>query len=261
MSTRISSNAVSRWLGVCADALAAIGFPADCRLCERPLESASRVPVCEACLNSFPRIAGEICSLCGQALAAGEMLSDEAEICRSCSEERFAFAVARSFGIYRESLVRAILLLKYEQVEPLGAWFAKRLAEVVRGEGGLLSADIVVPVPLHRQRQRERGFNQVELFARPLAKLLELPYRPVLLVRKRPRPEKHLLTRDERQAAVRGAFAMQKGARVDNSRVLLLDDVITTGATLDACAGALREAGAASVLGLTIARAARQAAQ
>jgi competence protein ComFC len=256
MSTRTSYGGIWWWLGVCADALAAIGVPADCRLCERPLEGASRVPVCGECLNSFPRITGAICSLCGQLMAPGEMLSDQPDLCRSCCEERFAFDVARSFGVYRESLVRAVLLLKYAQVEPLGAWFAKRLAEVVREEGGLLRADIVVPVPLHRQRQRERGFNQVELFARPLAKLLKLPYRPVLLVRKRPRPEKHLLTKDERQAAVRGAFAMQKGARVDNSRVLLLDDVMTTGATLDACSGALREAGAVSVLGLTIARAA-----
>jgi ComF family protein len=117
---------------------------------------------------------------------------------------------------------------------------------------------VIVPVPLHRQRTRERGFNQVDLFGRPLARHLRLPYRPVLLMRSRPRPEKHLLRSNERWEAVRGAFAIREGGRVDNLRILLLDDVMTTGATLDACSSALHEAGAKSVLGLTIARAGRQ---
>jgi competence protein ComFC len=120
-----------------------------------------------------------------------------------------------------------------------------------------MAADVIVPVPLHRQRSRERGFNQVDLVGRPLAKMLRLPYRPVLLMRAKGRPEKHLLRSEERWEAVRGAFAMREGGRVDNLRILLLDDVMTTGATLDACSRALRGAGAESVLGLTIARAGR----
>jgi hypothetical protein len=86
---------------------------------------------------------------------------------------------------------------------------------------------------------------------------LRLPYRPVLLMPSRPRPEKQLLRVEERWEAVRGAFAMRKGGRVDNLRILLLDDVMTTGVTLDACSRALGEAGAKAVLGLTIARARR----
>lgn len=117
-----------------------------------------------------------------------------------------------------------------------------------------MSADIVVPVPLHRRRRKERGFNQVE-FARPLAKLVRIPYRPMMLVRERPRPEQHLLDNEQHWESVRGAFAIQRGQRVDNLRVLLLDDVMTTGATLEACSRALRDAGAESVLGLTVARA------
>lgn len=152
-------------------------------------------------------------------------------------------------------MARAILLLKHEQIEPLGKWFANRLAEVVRREGPRMGADIVVPVPLHRQRSRERGFNQVDLIGRSLAKRLCLPYQSLLLMRSRPRPEKHLLRSEERWETVRGAFAMGNRGRVDNLRILLLDDVMTTGATLDACSRALREAGAHSVVGLTVARA------
>ncbi|GAC1622817.1 MAG: hypothetical protein PVS2B2_02610 [Candidatus Acidiferrum sp.] len=153
--------------------------------------------------------------------------------------------------------MQAILLLKFEPILPLGEWFADRLNEVVKSEVGGFTADVVVPVPLHPGRERERGYNQAGLIARPLARKLRLPYRPILLVRNRPRPEKQLLSLEERWESVRGAFATQKGSRVDNLRVLLVDDVMTSGATLDACTRALREAGAKEVTGLTVARAMR----
>ena len=159
--------------------------------------------------------------------------------------------------MYDGPLVDAILLLKFEQIAPLGTWFAERLAEVVRSEGNAMAADVVVPVPLHRQRERERGYNQAALLSRPLAKRLHLPHQAVLLMRTRARPDKRILSFEERWESVRGAFATCPGSQVDNLRVLLVDDVLTTGATLDACARALRDAGAKSVLGLTVARAVR----
>jgi competence protein ComFC len=159
--------------------------------------------------------------------------------------------------VYEGSLVRAILLLKFERIEPLGVWFADRLAEAVGNEKDVLRADVVVPVPLHRERERERGYNQAALLSKPLAKRLRLPHKAVLLMRTRARPDKRILSLEERWESVRGAFATRPGSQVDNQRVLLVDDVLTTGATLDACARALREAGAKSVVGLTIARAVR----
>jgi ComF family protein len=153
-------------------------------------------------------------------------------------------------------LVRAIMLLKFSQIDPLGAWFAHRLAEVWESLPAP-NIDVVVPVPFHRQREGERGYNQADLIARPLAERLKLPYRAALVVRTRPRPAKRILSLDERWASVRGAFATRTGSQVDNLRVLLVDDVMTTGATLEACAKALREAGAKSFIGLTVARAAR----
>jgi competence protein ComFC len=199
------------------------------------------------------------CDLCGLPATFDPEFPLSVTYCRDCQQRRFAFQLARSYGIYEGSLVRAILLLKHERMEPPGAWFAEQLAEVVASQSDRLAADLIVPVPLHRRRACERGFNPVDLFGRPLARRLRLPHRPVLLVRKRPRPEKHLLHLDERWESVCGAFAMRKGGRVDNLRILLLDDVMTTGATLDACSRALRDAGAKSVLGLTIARAGQPA--
>ena len=151
--------------------------------------------------------------------------------------------------------MRAILLLKFENIDPLGKLFAGWLAQVTVDGGPAFEADVVVPVPLHRQRERERGYNQAALIAKPLAKRLGLPYKSVLLTRNRPRPDKHLLSYEERWESVRGAFATRPGSQVDNLRVLLVDDVMTSGATLDSCAKTLREAGARSVIGSTVARA------
>ena len=249
---------VARWLESLAGAVASILFPSGCRICEALLTRADRLPVCDACLDSFRELPEEICERCGQPWTdAGDVDGDES-VCRECRERGFAFDAARSFGVYEGALARAIVLMKYERIEPLGAWFAKRLLETARRIPSPYSADVIVPVPLHRARQKERGFNQVDLFGRPLARKLRLPYRPVLLKRERARPEKHLLHFEERWEAVRGAFVIREGGRVDNLRILLLDDVMTSGATLDACSRALREAGAKSVAGLTIARAVRQ---
>jgi ComF family protein len=173
-----------------------------------------------------------------------------------CEERTYSFERARSYAAYRGVLVRAVVLLKFERIDPLAAYFGEQMAAVARRDS--LAGDVVVPVPLHCVRERERGYNQAELIAREVAKRLRLPLKPVVLTRTKARPDKHILSFDERWRIVRGAFATRSGSQVDNKRVLLVDDVMTTGATLDACAKALLEAGAKSVIGLTVARAVRR---
>jgi competence protein ComFC len=268
----------AKQLGIClataSDALVSVFYPAGCSLCEQLLTRATRVPICDECLASFATLPLEVCEICGSPLAAlfsapvsdrgaPESASPDAEHtnlsgCISCQGRTYAFERVRSYAAYEGRLIRAIVLLKFERIEPLANWFATRLAGVAKRDG--LAADVVVSVPLHRQRERERGYNQADLIARPLARRLGLPYRPVLLMRTKPRPDKHILSISERWECVRGAFATRQGSQVDNLRVLLVDDVMTTGATLDSCAKALRQAGAKSVIGLTVARAIRQPA-
>jgi ComF family protein len=270
----IATQRAGRWLAEAGDALVSVFFPAGCRICEQLLTRSHRIPICDACLDSFQALPQPICKTCGSSLleaisAVRPGPADQTQIqaqtptpsafCPVCHTQTFAFDQARSYAIYSGALARAIVMLKFERLEPLAKWFSQRLAEIVKREN--LAADVVVPVPLHRHRERERGYNQADLVARPLAKLLGLPYRAVLLVRTRPRPDKHLLTVTERWESVRGAFATRPGSQVDKQRVLLVDDVLTSGATLDACSKALREAGAKTVLGLTIARVARQPSQ
>ena len=253
---------LSRWLAPlrsglaeARDAVVSIVFPAACRICERLLTRASRIPICDNCLGSFAPLPEKICVTCGRPLEAYPLREGEALLCLACKTGQYEFDRARSYAVYEGALIRAIVLLKFEEMTPLGQWFGKRLAELVCRGREELAADVVVPVPLHRDRQRERGYNQADLIARPLARRLGLPCRSVLLVRTKPRPDKLHLSLEERWSSVRGAFAAKPGSRVDNLRVLLVDDVMTTGATLDACARALRQAGARTVIGLTVARA------
>jgi ComF family protein len=239
------------------EALASLLFPAPCRICAQMLDTGSRIPFCHACIAVLTQTLAEpLCAQCGRPIVSSAVAdSPSIPFCHLCRLHTYDFDAARSFGPYTLPMSRAILMLKYGEVTPLGGWFARHLAGVVGANKQLFDADVLVPVPLDPARLRERGYNQAELIARPLARILGIPFHSYLLVRTKPRPDKIRLTRRERWETVRGAYAAHKSAQVDKLRVLLVDDVLTTGATLDACSRALREAGATRVVGLTVARA------
>src|SRR2546430_93859 len=183
-ASTLESLRIPVWLAGAADALASIFLPAGCRLCEELLTHASRLPICETCLASFARITDPVCSVCGLPVDALPVqhpspvapVRPEETLCPVCADDTFHFDRARSFARYQESLVRAIVLLKFEEMDPLADWFADRLADVVRQNSATLQADLIVPVPLHKYRQRERGFNQAELLSKRLAKKLKMPH-------------------------------------------------------------------------------------
>jgi ComF family protein len=251
---RASGVAVLSALRNACDALASVVFPAPCLICASTLDTASRVPICTKCLSSFEEISGPLCVCCGRPIISTVAADFLVVQCRLCRAKTFGFDTARSFALYNESMVRAILLLKHQGVGPLGVWFADRLNELILRMPECANADVIVPVPMHPARLRERGYNQAELIAQPLARRLKLRVKPFLLVRTKPRPDKLRMTRHERWATVKGAYVAREGIRVDKLHILLVDDVMTTGATLDACSRALRKAGAARVTALTVAR-------
>lgn len=175
VSTRV---APAGWFANARAALLSVVFPAPCRICEALLTEPTRIPICNACLDSFNAIAGRVCDVCGMPVEAGDALEGAAFVCPLCKvpgHRTYAFDRMRSWSFYEGAMVRAILLLKFESIEPLGGLFARLLADMVARGGPPYEADVVVPVPLHRERQRERGYNQAALIARPLAKLLGLP--------------------------------------------------------------------------------------
>ncbi|HSY58087.1 MAG TPA: ComF family protein [Terriglobales bacterium] len=236
------------------DAFASVLLPAPCRICGATLTNSNRIPICESCFASIAPIQEPMCQICGRPFEFAPQAQTMLNLCRLCRSNFYAFDRARSYALYNETLAGAIMLLKYEEVTRLGGWFAERLADLLHTKGENFRADAIVPVPLHPDRRRERGYNQAELIAKPLARRLGLKLGAYLLMRTKPRPPQLVLSRSEHWKSVRGAYATREGVRVDKLRILLVDDVLTTGATLDACARALKKAGAASVVGLTVAR-------
>jgi ComF family protein len=245
------------------DSLTSVLFAAPCRICAQALTTASRVPICDSCLNELERIADPLCACCGRPLVSPTTVPPATQStaprnfelrCRLCRADFYAFDRARSFAVYDRALSEAVLLLKYEQVTSLVDWFGARLAQIAIEAMPGWRPDVVVPVPLHRDRRRERGYNQAELIAKPVARRLKLPLDVKLLKRIKPRPPQLVLSRAEHWKSVRGAYATPEGMEIDNLRILLVDDVLTTGATLDACSRALKRAGALAVFGLTVGR-------
>lgn len=239
-----------RWV---FDSLASVLFAARCRLCQEILTTASRVPICPSCLGRVRPLELLVsCHRCQRPLSLASQSPDTVPLCGPCRQEETDFDRLRAFGAYDGELRQLIVLLKYSRVRslagPLGGW----LALVVKENPGLADVDALVPVPLYRGRQRARGYNQAELLARELARELGRPVETRWLVRIKDTPSQTGLTPSQREENVRGAFAAR--AKLDRKRILLVDDVCTTGATLNACARTLKRAGAGSVQAVTLAR-------
>ena len=220
-------------------ALAAV-FPARCLGCGR-----RGVTFCPACWEALPRLRPPYCPRCSRPERSGTR-------CRECQRAGTALSSVRAACAYSGAPGLAVRRLKYSRERHLVEPLARLLLECLAARP--LTVDALVPVPLDEARARERGYNQAALLAAPVADALGVLSKPQWLRRTRlTRPQVGLTAR-ERRANVRGAFACPEPAAVAGRRVLVVDDVMTTGATLEACAEALVAAGAASVWGLVVAR-------
>lgn len=163
--------------------------------------------------------------------------------------------MARALGVYEGSLREAIHRWKYEGKTALTSFFASRMVEGLSRYWDPESFDLLIPVPLHPQRLRERGFNQALLLAKEMSHRTGIPFRKRLLRKSRPTPPQVNLSGGEREKAVRGSFYTTRSEDVKGRSILLVDDVYTTGATVNECARALLKAGAERVDVLTLAHA------
>mgnify|MGYP002027207037 CR=1 FL=1 len=224
-------------------------------MCERALGGFTPAPVCRGCLSAVLALEAESsCTRCGLPFETNLPASGP-HLCGLCRLAPPAFDTARSFGVYEADLRRLIHLLKYDGMRPLVKVLAAKMAPVTPRVGDV---ELVVPVPLHRSRRWSRQFNQADLLARELSRLTAIPLRSKCLRRVRLTLSQAGLSHRRRRENVKGAFAAEDIVSLKGRRVLLVDDVMTTGATLDACAQALKAAGARSVACLTIARAKRR---
>jgi len=175
-------------------------------------------------------------------------------LCGYCRRGIFGFERARSFGTYDGTLRDILQQYKYQGFRPLARPLGDRLTQTLKRLHDE-PLDLILPVPLHRRRERQRGFNQAALLAERVGKLSGIRLGGRDCVRVRDTPPQAGLRAAERRRNVEGAFAVPQPQRVRGLRVLLVDDVLTTGATADACARALMAAGAKGVWVLTLARA------
>jgi ComF family protein len=248
------------------ESLFATVFPSDCRLCAAPLVNISRLPVCEECLAAMRPIGIVTCAICGERLLSPYIVSSEAR-CEMCRRAEPPFARAAAYGSYERGLRELLHLLKYEGVLPAADVLGRMLGQAITGlEAAFGDAPIlVVPVPLHRSKLRQRGFNQAELIAQAALKARARDGSMILnarvLERRRPTQSQTGLTRHQRRENVRGAFAVAKPDEVSGREILVVDDVYTTGTTLSECARILRRAGASKVWVATVARTLKADAQ
>ena len=233
---------------------AAVGllYPPVCAGCQCAVPAGE--DFCDRCVEKAKPIEAPFCRICSQEFL-GEFPEGEF-ICSNCVERRFAFECAVSARRYTELVRDLIGRFKYRDAHylrrPLGRWLAETLAADARLRRGP-PLDALVPVPLHPRRRRERGFNQAEALCGRLGPLAGLPVWHALRRVRFTEPQARL-ARVERLKNLRGAFAPVWRRPVSGAHLLLVDDVFTTGSTVDECTRVLRTAGAASVRVLTVAR-------
>lgn len=200
---------------------------------------------CEDCQHAVVRITEPICEHCGFPLAKDQE-------CPSCAMHKFAFTQARAYARYETGLRHAILKLKHRQNKALGEALGKYLAQLFEELDWQI--DFMVAIPLAKMRTKFRGYNQIELLAVPLSKAIDIPIQRTCLLRKQEtKPQMDLLPA-ERWSNVQDAFAAD-ALLANGKRVLVVDDIITTGATMHAAALALSQAGADEVFALALAQA------
>jgi ComF family protein len=244
------------------DGLFSVVFPTDCLLCGEEVKQAGGLSICQDCWASLERWEGPACARCGLPFASAFAMDAEISLCSPCQRDEPSFDWARSYGIYSGNLRKAILQLKVR--ERVGKRLGKLLAELWPASEDL-EGRLLVPVPLHPARKRERGFNQAELLVvgltDQLARIGQVPAPQLArgcLRRVRPTLPQAALSIASRRENVRGVFAVVRPEVVRERTIILVDDVMTTGVTLSACSAALKKAGAARVLALTLARATPQ---
>jgi predicted amidophosphoribosyltransferase len=271
-------------------------FPTACSLCGRELVTAGWVDICSGCWRRLGHWKGPACERCGVpfvselAVRDDDLAQTESGVCGRCRTGEYEFDLARSYGLYTGNLRAAILRLKFKRRERLGQRLGELLgltlqpiADILRKTDFPREPPLLMPIPLHAAR--ERGFNQSELLARGLAKALRSggsrsaeaasPWEDVprrvradegwsldvqrhCLRRARATIPQSGLSLSARRENVRGVFEVLKPELIRDRTVIVVDDVMTTGATLSACAAALKRSGARYVVALTLAHATAQ---
>ena len=243
----MAAKELSTWFGA---ALRLI-YPEICQLCQNERASAREGLVCQKCWTRVRFIRAPFCNRCGLPFE-GDLTN--AFTCTNCCDLKLYFTYARSAVVAKTVVLEAIQQFKYSRA----LWFEPFLADLlVRAAAPVVQNqrwDFIVPVPLHPLKLREREFNQAAVLAAHLSRATNIPLAEDYLQRIHATATQTLLSREKRAANMKNAFAVRRGLGFAGKRIVLVDDVFTTGATTNSCAQALLTAGAAEVCVWTVAR-------
>lgn len=225
------------------ESLIEILYPRRCPVCEDVLEFGGSL-ICNACQAALPYITGPRCFKCG-----GPVESEEQEYCFGCTKRKHSYSCGYSIFVYNDNMKKAMGDFKFRNRRDNGEFFSREL--VKRSEAFIhdFIPDMFIPVPIHRSRLRERGFNQAEQLAESLGEAYGIPVLTGILVRTKDTLPQNKLGSGERLANLKDAFKIADTAAeaVASKRVLVVDDIYTTGSTVEACAQALLRGGAREV--------------
>lgn len=225
-------------------------FPAVCLVCGGPLAAPQREHLCSACLPSIQVNEPPFCLQCGVVFDSRE---GESHLCSSCLQDPPYFDKARSVLRYTDEAAALIKNFKYRGNDAGRATFT----ELARRSGALQdigTPDLIIPVPMHLKRLRQRGYNQAQKLACFFYAAQKSAISPTLLARQRETEAQAGLRGRERRRNLKGAFAVPQPDRIRGKRIVIVDDVFTTGTTVNECARTLKKHGAQEVLVLTLAR-------
>lgn len=227
-------------------------YPLHCQICKVKLYPSCELALCGTCWNKIEPNRPPFCTKCGKALPADSQ--DLAHTCWSCQHTSYSFQRAWSACLYEGLLRECIHLFKYNRKLCLANPLSQLMINFAVAFLNTSGFDFVVPVPLHPTKNREREFNQAHLLAGSLAKKFHIPLSDKNLRRTKFTPPQSDLSREERLRNLRGAFEVRRPAQFHRKKLLLIDDVFTTGATADECARTLMDAGAGEVEVFALAR-------
>ncbi|MBI5058014.1 MAG: ComF family protein [Nitrospirae bacterium] len=218
-------------------------FPETCPVCQNRAQDHVTAPICSDCWQEVSPYKGPLCRRCGKPLVSGESAT-----CGECIQDEPAFVYARSFGLYEGALKKAINLLKFYGIKRL----SKPLSDIIT-QIKLPHVDAVIPVPLHEKRLRQREFNQSALLAKYLAESLGTDVVVNCLVKIRDTRPQVGLSSQERRKNLSKAFDIKQRELINGKNIMLVDDVVTTGATVRECSKVLKKAGAKNIYAITLA--------
>jgi len=232
--------------------LLSVIFPKTCLACHRSLKDNDISDfICPDCWSSLKKNVPPLCTICGRQIRKVQIYKS---VCPDCQRQHFSFDRAFSPCVYEGITRELIHKFKYQNRDYLSRTLGRIIIDFIRQEHITLSfCDLVIPVPLHNAKLREREFNQAELLARQIAREFSLPVSTSNLWRKKYRKPQVELKEEKRKENIQGCFGLRNPAEVRGKNIILVDDVLTTGATCSEAASVLKAAGAFSVWVLTLA--------